>query len=92
MERKIRGIIRRNAMAMVMRANSNDDGLGGHIASFASGATLYDVAFNHFFRGNEGEVPGDLVYFQGHSSPGMYARSFLEGRFTEEKWTISVAK
>ena len=83
MERKIRSIIRWNAMAMVMKANDNDDGLGGHIASFASSATLYDVAFNNFFRGNDGEVPGDLVYFQGHVSPGMYARSYVEGRLNE---------
>jgi len=83
MERKIRSIIRWNAMAMVMKANDNDEGLGGHIASFASSATLYDVAFNNFFRGNDGEVPGDLVYFQGHVSPGMYARSFVEGRLDE---------
>ena len=83
MERKIRSIIRWNAMAMVMKANDNDDGLGGHIASFASAATLYDVAFNNFFRGNDGEVPGDLVYFQGHVSPGMYARSYVEGRLNE---------
>jgi pyruvate dehydrogenase E1 component len=83
MERKIRSIIRWNAMAMVMKANDNDDGLGGHIASFASSATLYDVAFNNFFRGNDGDVPGDLVYFQGHVSPGMYARSYVEGRLNE---------
>src|SRR5690554_643105 len=83
LERKIRSIIRWNAMAMVMKANSNDDALGGHIASFSSAATLYDVGFNHFFRGNE-NGPGDLVYFQGHSSPGMYSRSFMEGRLSEE--------
>jgi pyruvate dehydrogenase E1 component len=83
MERKIRSIIRWNAMAMVMKANDNDDGLGGHIASFASSATLYDVAFNNFFRGNDGDIPGDLVYFQGHVSPGMYARSYVEGRLNE---------
>ncbi len=83
MERKIRSIVRWNAMAMVMKANDNDDGLGGHIASFASSATLYDVAFNNFFRGNDGDVPGDLVYFQGHVSPGMYARSYVEGRLNE---------
>jgi pyruvate dehydrogenase E1 component len=75
LERKIRSIIRWNAMAMVMKANDNDEGLGGHIASFASSATLYDVGFNHFFRGNDGDIPGDLIYFQGHVSPGMYARS-----------------
>ncbi|MBE8718028.1 pyruvate dehydrogenase (acetyl-transferring), homodimeric type [Cellvibrio polysaccharolyticus] len=83
LERKIRSIIRWNAMAMVMKANSNDDALGGHIASFSSAATLYDVGFNHFFRGNN-DGPGDLVYFQGHSSPGMYSRSFVEGRLTED--------
>lgn len=83
LERKNRSIIRWNAMAMVMRANDNSDALGGHIASFSSAATLYDVGFNHFFRGNNGEQPGDLVYFQGHCSPGMYARSFLEGRLNE---------
>ena len=83
LERKIRSIVRWNAMAMVMKANDNSDALGGHIASFASSATLYDVGFNHFFRGNEGELPGDLVYFQGHVSPGMYARSYVEGRLDE---------
>jgi len=85
LERKLRSIIRWNAMAMVMKANDNDEGLGGHIASFASSATLYDVGFNHFFRGNEGDVPGDLIYFQGHVSPGMYARSFVEGRLSEDQ-------
>ena len=70
-------------MAMVMKANSNSDALGGHIASFSSAATLYDVGFNHFFRGND-DGPGDLVYFQGHSSPGMYSRSFVEGRLSAE--------
>ncbi|WP_317931616.1 pyruvate dehydrogenase (acetyl-transferring), homodimeric type [Halioxenophilus sp. WMMB6] len=84
MERRIRSLIRWNAMAMVMRANDNAEGLGGHIATFASAATLYDVGFNYFFRGNEGDQPGDLIYFQGHASPGMYARSYLEGRFDEE--------
>ncbi len=85
MERRIRSLIRWNALAMVMRANSNNEGLGGHIASFSSAATLYDVGFNYFFRGNDGEHPGDLVYFQGHSAPGIYARSYLEGRFDEEQ-------
>jgi pyruvate dehydrogenase E1 component len=85
LERKIRSIIRWNAMAMVMKANDNDEGLGGHIASFASSATLYDVGFNHFFRGNDGDTPGDLIYFQGHVSPGMYARSFVEGRLNESQ-------
>jgi len=86
MERQIRSLIRWNALVMVMRANKNpEEGIGGHIASFASAATLYDVGFNYFFRGNEGEQPGDLIYFQGHSAPGIYARSYLEGRFDEEE-------
>ncbi len=85
MERRIRSIIRWNALAMVMRANKKSEGIGGHIASFASAATLYDVGFNYFFRGPEGDDPGDLIFFQGHSAPGMYARSFLEGRLSEEQ-------
>ncbi|MEP4487228.1 MAG: pyruvate dehydrogenase (acetyl-transferring), homodimeric type [Halioglobus sp.] len=85
MERRIRSLVRWNALAMVMRANDNDEGLGGHISSFSSSATLYDIGFNHFFRGAEGEHPGDLVFYQGHSAPGMYARSYLEGRFNEEQ-------
>ena len=85
MERRIRSLIRWNALAMVMRANDNDEGLGGHISSFASSATLYDIGFNYFFRGNDGEQAGDLIYFQGHTSPGMYARSYLEGRFSEDQ-------
>jgi pyruvate dehydrogenase E1 component len=80
MERKIRSLIRWNALAMVMRANDNDDALGGHISSFSSSATLYDVGFNYFFRGGD---KADVIYYQGHSSPGMYARSFLEGRLSE---------
>ncbi|MFW1677539.1 pyruvate dehydrogenase (acetyl-transferring), homodimeric type [Pontibacter sp. JAM-7] len=85
MERRIRSFIRWNAMAMVMRANDNDDGLGGHISSFSSSATLYDIGFNYFFRGNEGEQDADMVFFQGHISPGIYARAYLEGRLTEEQ-------
>ncbi|MBL33659.1 MAG: pyruvate dehydrogenase (acetyl-transferring), homodimeric type [Oceanospirillaceae bacterium] len=85
MERRIRSLVRWNALAMVMRANDNDEGLGGHIASFSSAATLYDVGFNYFFRGNEDGNLGDLIYFQGHSAPGIYARSYLEGRFDEEQ-------
>ena len=80
MERRIRSLIRWNALAMVMRANDNDDELGGHIATFASSATLYDVGFNHFFRAPTDTFGGDLIYYQGHSAPGIYARSFLEGR------------
>ena len=85
MERRIRSLTRWNAMAMVMRANDNDGGLGGHISSFSSSATLYDVGFNYFFRGSDGDHLGDLVFFQGHSAPGVYARSYLEGRLTEEQ-------
>jgi len=85
MERRIRSLIRWNALAMVMRANKKSEGIGGHIASFASAATLYDVGFNYFFRGPEGDDLGDLVFFQGHSAPGMYARSFLEGRLTTDQ-------
>ena len=83
MERRIRSLVRWNALAMVMRGNDNDEGLGGHISSFSSCATLYDVGFNHFFRGTDNGHPGDLVFYQGHSAPGMYARSFLEGRLDE---------
>ncbi|PLW70443.1 pyruvate dehydrogenase (acetyl-transferring), homodimeric type [Pseudohalioglobus lutimaris] len=85
MERKIRSLVRWNALAMVMRANDNDEGLGGHISSFSSSATLYDVGFNYFFRGPESDHHGDLVFYQGHSAPGMYARSYLEGRLQEEQ-------
>ena len=82
-ERRIKSIIRWNAMAMVVRANIKNDGIGGHISSFASSATLYEVAFNHFFKGpNYGG--GDIIFFQGHVSPGIYSRSFLEGRLSEK--------
>jgi len=84
-ERNIRSIIRWNAQAMVLRASKKDLELGGHLASFASSATLYDVGFNHFFKAPNDKDGGDLVYFQGHISPGIYARSFLEGRFTEDQ-------
>jgi pyruvate dehydrogenase E1 component len=85
MEWRIRSLIRWNAMAMVVRANRKPGDLGGHIASFASSATLYDVGFNHFWRAPSENHPGDLVFHQGHSSPGVYARSFLEGRIDEEQ-------
>jgi len=85
MERRIRSLIRWNALAMVMRANDNDEGLGGHISSFSSSATLYDVGFNYFFRGAGDGHPGDLVFYQGHSAPGIYARSYLEGRLSEDQ-------
>jgi pyruvate dehydrogenase E1 component len=84
-ERRIKSIIRWNAMAMVVRANKKFDGIGGHISTYASAATLYEVAFNHFFRGRGDDgYDGDQIYFQGHASPGIYARAFLEGRLSEE--------
>jgi pyruvate dehydrogenase E1 component len=83
-ERRIKSIIRWNAMAMVVRGNTRSNGIGGHISTFASSATLYEVGFNHFFRGRgEDGYSGDIIYFQGHASPGMYSRAFLEGRFQE---------
>jgi pyruvate dehydrogenase E1 component len=85
MEHRIRSYIRWNAMAMVVKANRVSSELGGHIATFASAATLYDVGFNHFWRAPSHEHGGDLVFVQGHSAPGMYARSFLEGRLTQEQ-------
>ena len=87
MERRIRSLVRWNALAMVVRANQRPGDLGGHISSFASSATLYDVGFNYFFKGEseDGSVPGDLIYFQGHAAPGVYARSFLEGRLSESQ-------
>ena len=84
LESRIRSIIRWNAMAMVVQANRDRDGIGGHIASFASSATLYEVGFNHFWRAQSEDHGGDLVFIQGHSAPGIYARAFLEGRLTEE--------
>ncbi len=84
-EHKIRSFIRWNAMAMVVKANLKPGAVGGHIASFASSATLYDVGFNHFFKGDNHGNGADMVFFQGHISPGIYARSFLEGRLTEEQ-------
>jgi len=83
-ERRIKSLIRWNAMAMVVRQNKYDSGIGGHISTYASLATLLEVGFNHFFHALYGDQPGDLVYFQGHASPGVYARAFLEGRLTEE--------
>ena len=71
-------------MAMVVRANKVEDGIGGHISTFASSATLYEVGYNHFFRGRDNGNEGDIIYFQGHGSPGVYSRAFLEGRLTEE--------
>ena len=82
-ERRIKSYIRWNAMAMVVKANSTTN-VGGHISTYASAATLYEVAFNHFFRGRSENFPGDMVYFQGHAAPGIYARAFLEGRLDEK--------
>jgi len=82
-EVRIKSLIRWNAMAMVVNANRRHNGLGGHISTFASSATLYEIAFNHFFRGRTDDFMGDLVYFQGHATPGVYARAFLEGRLDE---------
>ena len=82
-ERRIKSIIRWNAMAMVVRANRHESGIGGHISTYASVATLFEVAFNHFLHAKTGERDSDMVYFQGHASPGIYARAFLEGRLTE---------
>src|SRR5580692_11670518 len=84
MERRIKSLVRWNAMAMVVHQNKFDAGIGGHISTYASLATLLEVGFNHFFRAKIGDQPGDMVYFQGHASPGIYARAFLEGRITEE--------
>ncbi|MGH2382992.1 MAG: pyruvate dehydrogenase (acetyl-transferring), homodimeric type [Candidatus Limnocylindria bacterium] len=83
MELKIRRLIRWNALAMVLRANTKFEGIGGHLSTYASAASLYEVGFNHFFRGSD-EGPGDQIYFQGHAAPGIYARAFLEGRLSEE--------
>ncbi|MDT8447705.1 MAG: pyruvate dehydrogenase (acetyl-transferring), homodimeric type [bacterium] len=84
-EARILALVRWNAMAMVVGANRENEGIGGHIASYASIATLYEVGFNHFFRAPTDDQPGDLVFFQGHSSPGVYARSFLEGRISQSQ-------
>ena len=84
-ERNIRSMIRWNAMAMVVHANKIDDGIGGHISTYASAATLYEIGFNHFFRSRNGKQEGDLIYFQGHAAPGIYARSFLEGNLSLEQ-------
>ncbi len=84
-EKIIKSTIRWNAMAMVVKANRHMDGIGGHISSFASSATLYEVGFNHFFRGNGNGHRADMIYFQGHASPGMYARAYVEGRLTENQ-------
>ncbi len=84
MERRIKSLLRWNAMAMVVHQNKYDAGIGGHISTYASLATLLEVGFNHFFHASYGDQPGDLVYFQGHAAPGIYSRAFLEGRLTEK--------
>ncbi len=84
-ERRIKSLIRWNAMAMVHRQNKKDPGIGGHISTYSSLATLLEVGFNHFFHARYGDQPGDFIYFQGHSSPGVYARAYLEGRLSEEQ-------
>jgi len=83
-ERRIRAFIRWNAAMMVVKANKNADGIGGHLSTFASSAALYEIGFNHFFRGKDDGTPGDHVYFQGHAAPGVYARAYLEGRLTDD--------
>jgi len=85
LERRIKSLVRWNAMAMVHRQNKKDAGIGGHISTYSSIATLLEVGFNHFFHASYGDQPGDFIYFQGHASPGVYARAFLEGRITEEQ-------
>ena len=84
LERNIKSLVRWNAVAMVVRANKYDPNIGGHLATYASLATLLEVGYNHFFHGSYGNQPGDFVYFQGHASPGIYARAFLEGRLNEK--------
>ncbi|MFC1564008.1 pyruvate dehydrogenase (acetyl-transferring), homodimeric type [candidate division KSB1 bacterium] len=85
LERRIKSLIRWNAMAMVVHANKNFPGIGGHISTFASNATLLEVGFNHFFKGKGKDFSGDQIYFQGHASPGIYARAYLEGRLTDDQ-------
>jgi pyruvate dehydrogenase E1 component len=84
LERRTKSLVRWNALAMVVRANRESDGIGGHISTYASAATLYEVGFNHFFRGKDAGADADVIYYQGHASPGIYARAFLEGRLTED--------
>jgi pyruvate dehydrogenase E1 component len=81
-ERRIKSLVRWNALAMVVKANKLEDGIGGHISTFASAATLYEVGFNHFFKGKGENHDGDMIYFQGHAAPGIYSRAFLEGRLS----------
>ena len=85
LERRIKSLIRWNALAMVVRANKHENGIGGHISTYASAATLYEVGFNHFFRARTDEFEGDIIYYQGHAAPGIYARAFLEGRLSAQQ-------
>src|SRR5881398_2845109 len=85
LERRVRAYLRWNAVVMVLRANAASEGLGGHLSTYASSASLYEIGFNHFFRGKDDGGAGDQVFFQGHASPGIYARAFLEGRIGEEE-------
>ena len=85
LERRIRRLIRWNAVAMVLRANNQFSGIGGHLATYASAATLYEVGFNHFFRGKDDGGSGDQIFYQGHAAPGIYARAFLEGRLSVDQ-------
>ena len=85
LERRIKSLVRWNALAMVVRANREEHNIGGHISTYASAATLYEIGFNHFFRAHTPEFEGDIIYFQGHAAPGIYARAFLEGRLSREK-------
>ena len=85
LERRIEALLRWNAMAMVHHQNKEDAGIGGHISTYSSLATLLEVGFNHFFKARYGDQPGDLIYFQGHASPGVYARAYLEGRFDDDR-------
>src|SRR6204780_2684740 len=85
LERRLKSLTRWNAMAMVSHQNKYDAGIGGHISTYSSLATLLEVGFNHFFHAKYGDQPGDFIYFQGHASPGVYARAFLEGRFDEKR-------
>ena len=84
-ERRIKSIVRWNAAAMVVKANRASEGIGGHISTYASAATLYEVGLNHFFKGKGDGQDGDIIYFQGHAAPGMYARAFVEGRVSEKQ-------
>src|SRR3990172_1250820 len=83
--KRARRLIRWNAVAMVLRANNRFAGIGGHLATYASAASLYEVGFNHFFRGKDGGGGGDQIFYQGHAAPGIYARAFLEGRLTVDQ-------